>query len=115
MDRNQITELFKYRRTALALECLYTDGPMRWTDLGHAMSRRGGEWVEGKAVTRPLHALQRLGLVASIDGDGGSSGNHLYALTPVGVELSRQIQGLGQLDGRQDDGHHDEQQPDEPD
>lgn len=83
--------LFGVRRAALALVCLGAEGPMRWTDVRHALSRLTGEQITDKAATRALHALQRLGLVEVVD---GADGNHLYALTPRGTDRSHQVGDL---------------------
>jgi DNA-binding PadR family transcriptional regulator len=83
--------LFGVRRAALALLCLATDGPMRWTDVGRTLTQLTGEPITEKATTRALHALQRLGLVTVVEGEDG---NHLYALTALGTHRARQARDM---------------------
>lgn len=93
MDANHETsveELFKRKHALLVLDCLYTEGPMRWTDVRQAISSRTGTLAGDQTVTRPLEVLQRLGLAAK----NGKRGNRLYMLTPFGTDMARQLQDL---------------------
>lgn len=95
MDKAQADELdalFDSKWGPLALACLHDGGPMRWTQVRHAISERTGTSVSERATTRALHALQRLGLARTVDGNNNR--NHLYALTPQGIERARWVQQI---------------------
>jgi DNA-binding PadR family transcriptional regulator len=90
-ELERLKALFRVDRAALALLCLATGGPMRWTDVRRILSQLTGEPITDKATTRALHALEELELV--VDGEDGN----LYALTALGTYTARQVRDL--LDG----------------
>lgn len=85
MDLAPLTELeslFARRYQALALLCLYQDGPMRWADIARAMHRRAHEHIHDKEITRSLNALETAGLLQRRTLDNNC---HVRELTPAGV------------------------------
>ena len=68
------------------------DGPLRYTDLQHAITVSSGQTVYNRPLTLSLRHLQRTGLIEQArSGEDASA----YQLTALGLELREYLEQLG--------------------
>jgi DNA-binding HxlR family transcriptional regulator len=94
MDLARLTELeslFGRRYQALALLCLYQEGPMRWAAVARAMQRRADEHLHDKEISRSLKALETAGYVQRVNCADGTA---VRALTPAGTRRAERLRDL---------------------
>ncbi|GEM_PF-6991987 len=75
----QIEDLFRHRWDAVTLLCL-ADGPLRYTDLATAISKRADQRIPDAMLTRCLRRLTECALVRPQPGSNGPG----YVLTEAG-------------------------------
>ncbi|MDG4833016.1 hypothetical protein O7627_27465 [Solwaraspora sp. WMMD1047] len=88
-DLQEIRELLKHQHVVAAVVCL-GNRPMRYGELGSAMSGWIGSRISDGEITRTLHRLEERGLVE----DAHSAGPRLLTLTPKGRSYLTTVSAL---------------------
>lgn len=89
-DLIEIRELVQYQHVVAAVACL-GERPMRYGELGAAISEWTGSRIADGELTRTVHRLEAGGLVEVVLDDG----HRLLTLTPEGHNRRQKAAALG--------------------
>lgn len=89
-DLIEIRKLLKYQHVVAAVVCL-GERPMRYGELGSAVSDWIGSRISDSEITRTIHRLEELHFAESIHDDG----HRLFRLTPAGRRYLDAVRSLG--------------------